>query len=62
MVLPVTEPVAGRMWDLRSQIYKGNSGSRRPLRRADVAEADVVDRTKLQRIEAACLESCRITI
>ena len=28
----------------------------------DVAEADVVERTKLQRIEGACRESCRITI
>src|ERR1700729_4515540 len=42
--------------------YSGSSGSRRALRRADVAEADAVERTKLQRIEAACRESCRITI
>jgi hypothetical protein len=34
--------------------HSGSSGSRRALRRADVADADAVERTKLQRIEAAC--------
>src|SRR4051794_14392799 len=43
-------------------VYNGSSGSRRALRRADVAEGDVVERTKLQRIEGAVRESCRITI
>src|SRR5450631_1606824 len=44
------------------EYHNGNSGSRRALRLAVVAEAEVVERTKLQRIEAACRESCRITI
>src|SRR5260221_4359321 len=43
-------------------VYNGNSGSRRALRRAVVAEGEVVERTKLQRIEEAVRESCRITI
>src|SRR3981081_3823734 len=42
--------------------YSGNSGSRRALRFAVVAEADAVERTKLQRTLEACRESCRITI
>ena len=39
----------------RSAFYSGNSGSRRALRRAVVAEADVVERTKLQRIDGGVL-------
>jgi hypothetical protein len=35
--------------------YSGNSGSRCALRRALVAAADVVERTKLQRTLVACL-------
>src|ERR1700730_1805519 len=42
--------------------YKGSSGSRRALRRAVVAAAAALDRTKLQRGEGAWRESCRITI
>src|SRR3954463_11069380 len=46
----------------RSLAYNGNSGSRRALRRAVVAEGEVVERTKLQRIEGADREACRVTI
>src|SRR5476651_2737943 len=42
--------------------YNGNSGSRRALRLAVVAEAEAVERTKLQRMLEAALESCWITI
>src|SRR5712672_2233631 len=42
--------------------YSGSSGSRLALRRAVVAAAEVEERTKLQRIEPAARESCRITI
>src|SRR5229473_81517 len=42
--------------------YSGNSGSRRVLRLAGAAEAEAVERTKLQRMLGACRESCRITI
>src|SRR6202022_3937408 len=42
--------------------YNGNSGSRRALRLAVVAEGEAVERTKLQRTLEACRESCRITI
>src|ERR1700694_3092082 len=50
------------VFESHQEYHSGNSGSRRALRRAVVAEADVVERTKLQRIEEACRESCRITI
>src|SRR5258708_3909441 len=43
-------------------LYSGSSGSRRALRRADVADADVVDRTKLQRTLEAWRQFCWITI
>src|SRR4051794_33363410 len=42
--------------------YSGNSGSRRALRFAVVAEAEVLERTKLQRMLEAARESCLITI
>src|ERR1017187_806387 len=38
----------------REYYHSGSSGSRRALRLAVVAEAEVVERTKLQRIEEAC--------
>jgi hypothetical protein len=41
----------------RWNFYSGSSGSRLALRRADVADADVVERTKLQRMLEACRES-----
>src|SRR5262249_29250447 len=44
------------------ETQSGNSGSRRALRRALVVAAEAVERTKLQRIEEAWRESCRITI
>ncbi len=49
MVLPATKPA--------SETYNGNSGSRRALRLAVVAEAEAVERTKLQRMLEACLET-----
>src|SRR3984893_5614485 len=48
--------------DRREYSYSGNSASRRVLRFAGVAEAEAVERTKLQRMLGACRESCRITI
>src|SRR5258706_12855736 len=42
-------------------VYNGNSGSRPALRRAVVAEGDLVQRKKLQRIEEAGRESRRVT-
>src|SRR5260370_32299079 len=63
--------MAGEYWDVggarppqggNESAYNGNSGSRRALRFAAVVEAEAVERTKLQRIEGACRESCRITI
>src|SRR5260370_26351140 len=50
------------MFCSHDSFYSGSSGSRRALRLAVVAEGEVVERTKLQRIEAAWRESCRITI
>src|ERR1700730_15744671 len=52
----------GTPGDCREFAYGGNSGSRRALRFAGVAEAEAVERTKLLRMLDACRESCRITI
>src|SRR5215472_311000 len=46
----------------RDRSYSGSSGSRRALRRALVADGEVDERVKHQRIETACRVSCRITI
>ena len=49
-------------WLTMTSGYKGDSGSRRALRRAVETAADVLERTKLQRTEEAWQESSRITI